>query len=233
MFDQDEVYFDEEYHLYFHRDSGKPLVSPSKLIKAYSNPFDPDGKILRRVAAREGVTPKELHATWRKMGDDSIVRGHSIHFSFEHYIQTGQILEDENKDIVKDFKENIQPNLSGVLYPEVTLANKDFGIAGRTDLVHVWWEKIIDLGDFKTNKKITKYSFGKWMLPPLSHLPDANFYHYECQLSLYALLMESRGYCPRNLNIYWINKERKIDLIPVQYRRKDALNLLKHYHEEK
>jgi hypothetical protein len=232
-FEQNNIFFDDESHSYFDKTTGKALISPSRIIKKYAHPFDPTGEILKRCATKEGVTPEELRAKWRKMGDDSIVRGHSIHDSFEQYIKTGVIQEDENADIINDFKKNVQVELDGTLYPEVTLANIEHGIAGRTDLIHVWWDKIIDVADFKTNKKINKYSFGKFMLPPLTHLPDSMFQHYEIQLSMYAFMLENQGYCPRNLKLLWINPKRKIQVMPVQYKRTDVVAMLKHYHEEK
>ena len=230
-FVQDQIYFDEDSHAYFVKETGRRLTSPTSIIKQYSHPFDPDGTILKRCATREGVPPEELHAKWRKMGDDSVVRGHSIHDSFEKYVLTGKIQDDENQDIIIDFASKVKTE--GALYPEVTLFDLEYGMAGRTDLVEMWWDNIINLYDFKTNKKISKFSFGKKMFPPLDHIWDCNFYHYECQLSLYALMLESQGYCPRNLNLLWINPKRKIEIIPMQYRRNDMLLLLKHYHYEK
>jgi len=234
LFEQDKIYFDEETHAYFYKDSGRRLISPTTIIKQYSNPFDPDGTILKRCAAKKGITPEELDAEWKKIGSDARDKGHSIHFSFEHYIKTNEILDDDNKDIIKDFQDNVRIDLEGTLYPEVTLFNLDYGIAGRTDLIHNWWENIVDCLDFKTNKKISKFSFGKYMYYPLNHLPDASFFHYECQLSLYSLMLEAQGYCPRKLNLLWINpKKRKLEVIPVQYRRDDMLRLLEHYNNEK
>src|SRR6266404_8065687 len=100
MFEQDAIYFDENTHTYFRKDTGEALISPTRIIKKYSNPFDPDGKILQRIAKRDGLPPEELAAKWRKMGDDSVVRGHSIHDSFEQYIKTDKIQDDENADII-------------------------------------------------------------------------------------------------------------------------------------
>lgn len=226
-FNQDAIYFDDDNHRYFVKETGEALTSPTTIIKKYSHPFDPDGKILKRIATRDGVTPEELNAKWKKLGADSIVRGHSIHDSFEQYIKTGKIEKDGNEDIIQDFAEKI--SVEGDLYPEITLFDLEKKIAGRTDLVEIWWDNVVNVYDFKTNKKINKFSFGKFMLPPLQHLPDSTFMHYECQLSLYALMLENKGYCPRNLTLLWINPERKIEIMPVQYRKEDMLNMLKHY----
>jgi hypothetical protein len=231
MFESDRIYFDEETHLYFDKETGKHLVSPTQIIKSYSHPFDPDGKIAERIAQREGVTKDEMQAKWRQMGVDAGVRGHSIHDSFEKYIKTGNVQEDENKDIIEDFVQKVPTE--GALHPEVTLYDLRHGIAGRTDLVEIWWENIVNVFDFKTNKKINKYSFGKNMLYPLNHLPDSLYSKYECQLSLYALMLEAKGFCPRNLTLLWVNPKREIQIMPVKYRRTDMINMLKHYENRK
>ena len=136
-FDQDKIYFDDDTHSYFSKETGTRLISPTTIIKKYSAPFDPDGSILKRCAAKEGITPEELNAKWKKLGADSIVKGHSVHDSFEQYIKTGEIVIDGNEDIIQDFKEKVKTE--GELYPEVTLFSLEYGIAGRTDLVEIWW----------------------------------------------------------------------------------------------
>lgn len=226
-FPQDKIYFDDETHTYFEKATGRYLISPTTIIKEYSHPFDPDGAILKRCAAREGITPEELNARWKKLGDDSRVRGHSIHFSFEHYIKTKEVLDDDNKDIIIDFQEKVP--VEGDLHPEIVLYDFDYGIAGRTDLIEIWWDNVVNLYDFKTNKKINTFSYGKKMFPPLDQTWDASFYHYELQLSLYALMLEHQGYCPRFLNLLWINPKRKIQVMPVHYRRDDVIKLLKDF----
>lgn len=229
---EQHIYFDDDSHSYFSKIDGKKLISASTIIGKYSNPFDPDGTILKRCAAKEGVSPEELQKRWTKLGDDSRVKGHSIHSSFEEYIKSGKISDDEHKDIIQDFQKRIK--LKGDLYTEVTLYDLNYGIAGRTDLVEVWWDNIVNIYDFKTNKKINTYSFGKRMLPPLSHLFDSTYIHYECQLSLYSLMLEARGFCPKNLTLLWINpKTRQIEPISVKYRRQEMIDMLSHYNANK
>jgi len=226
-FPQDKIYFDEDTHTYFEKATGQHLVSPTQIIKEYSHPFDPTGEILKKCAARKGISPAELDAQWKKLGADARDKGHSIHFSFEHYIKKQEILEDDNKDIILEFKEKVP--VEGDLHPEVVLYDFNYGIAGRTDLIEIWWDNIANIYDFKTNKKINTYSYGKKMFYPLDHVWDASFYHYELQLSLYALMLEHQGYCPRSLNLLWINPKRKIQIMPVKYRRGDVIKMLKDF----
>ena len=57
--------------------SKKPGVST--FIKRWTRPFDPDGEVLRKCAAKEGITPDEMKAIWNKKGEESIAKGNAIH----------------------------------------------------------------------------------------------------------------------------------------------------------
>jgi len=131
-FEQDQIYFDEESHAYFVKTTGKRLTSPTTIIKQYSHPFDPDGKILQRCAVKEGISPEELDARWKKLGYDARVKGHSLHDSFEQFINTGKIQEDNNKDVITDF--TLKVKTEGALYPEVTLFDLEYGLCGANRL---------------------------------------------------------------------------------------------------
>ena len=50
---------------------------------------------------------------------------------------------------------------------------------------------------------------------------------------MYAFMLENLGYCPRDLSLLWINPKRKIEIIPVEYRKKEVIQMLGHYHENK
>lgn len=234
-FGSDEVYYDDESHQYFDKETGENFISVSTIIKLYSNPFDPEKIILNRVAKKEGIAPEVLAAKWEKIGEEARQKGQSVHNSLEKFILTKEInSNDSNQDIIQNFKNTIYPTLEGKLYTEIILCSKKYKLAGRTDIVHLWWDNIIDILDAKTNKKINTYSFKKRMLPPLSHLFDSTYIHYECQLSLYALMLEARGFCPKNLTLLWINpKTRQIEPMAVKYRRQEMIDMLTHYNADK
>jgi len=113
------------------------------------------------------------------------------------------------------------------------LFHEDYGVAGTTDLIEVLPANTISLGDYKTNAKgITKYSWGRRMMYPLDHIFDANYYHYEIQMSTYAFMLEEAGWWVKEMTIYYINmKKGIIERIPMQNRRNDVINMLEHYRE--
>lgn len=92
-------------------------------------------------------------------------------------------------------------------YPELLIFNEECLIAGQADKVFITefeGEKYIDIGDFKTNEKISKKSFRdskghKYMKPPLEDIMDSNYWHYVIQLSTYAFMLEKFGFKVRSL----------------------------------
>lgn len=222
-----EITFDEKNHKYTNN-SGNQLISVSTLISKYKEPFDADGKIAVRCAEKEGITKEEILAKWEKTKNDACTRGISFHKQAEYYILNKKILDEPDKDIIEKFSK-IQ--FSGKLFTEEIVYSLKDMIAGTVDLIEVLGKNKCNLYDFKTNKKLEKYSFWrKKMLYPVSHIIDCNFYHYSLQLSLYAYLLEEHGFWAEELKIFYINpKTREIEVHPVDYLRNDVIKLIKHH----
>jgi hypothetical protein len=224
-----EIIFEPINHTY-HTKNGKELISVSKFIHHFGNPFDPDGSILIKCAKKEGISPEKLQEKWTKMKDDACIKGHLLHECAEHYVKHGRLKRGhKDNDIIREFR---KIKFEGKLYSEVILFDEDLGICGTTDLISVVDEpkRIIDLRDFKTNKAIKKFSFGKYLKYPFNSLPDANFYHYTIQLGVYSFLLEKLGWWVRSREILWVNpKTRKIEIFPVQYERSLIKKALTYY----
>ena len=222
-----EINFDEKEHKYSTKD-GKPLISVSQLIHLYCQPFDPDGSIIAKCAAKEGISVSELRIRWDQERDKASDKGHNFHASVEHYIKTGKIKNNEFKEIVKEFSGF---EFAGKLHSETIIFKEDDGIAGTVDLIEELPNGEIAILDFKTNKSLRKFAFGKkTMLPPLDSVPDSIFHHYVVQLSLYAYMMDCRGYWINSLGILYINpKTGKIEHHETPYLRKEVISMLEHY----
>ncbi len=119
---------------------------------------------------------------------------------------------------------------SGV-YTELLLYNHDFKIAGQADWV-MKLGKHVTIRDYKTSKTIEKKAFmDETLYHPLTHLPNANFYSYSIQLSLYGYLLEQAGYIVDRLEIEHIDRAslRTIEIHPVNYYRQEVKELIEHY----
>ncbi len=218
LLDASKVHFDPIEHKYTD-DKGNVFISASQLISKFKPKFDIDGKILKRCALKEGITEFELAARWQAINDESCNYGTSVHESLESYILSGEIKNDDNKIWVDQFAEL---KFKGKLFCEQRLYDLDTLIAGTTDLVEMLDpdKKLVNVLDFKTNKKLEKTNFwGGQMLGHLFYFPDANFYHYQIQLSLYAYLLEKHGYTINELTLIYFNpKTLKMELHQVEYR---------------
>lgn len=221
------ITFRENDHTY-HDKNGDELQSVSRLIKQYSHEFDPYGTILKKCALKKGISEKELKDEWEKNKNDAAAKGTLFHKDVENFIKTGEIAEGDNKKFIKQFK---KVKFKGRIKSELIVGSIEDKIAGTVDIIEFLPGKNISIYDFKTNKELKKVGFfGKMMFPPVSHLPDCNFSHYNLQLSIYAYLMEERGYWINNLTIFFINyKTNKIDIIPLNYLRKEVVDLINNY----
>ncbi len=224
---KDDLFFEEESHIYTNS-KGEVFTSASTLIKKYSPPFDPDGSILKRKAAQLNISEAELQAEWDKKKVDGCRTGHVFHKQVEQFINTRRIPEGPDKDIIKQFKKF---KFSGKLFSEVRLYDDDSMVAGTTDLIHMIDDNTLDICDFKTNKKLSSYNpWGHRMLFPIDYLYDTDFNKYSLQLSLYAYLLEKRGWWIRDLTIFYINmKKRKIEIYPLPNRRKEIIKVIDHH----
>lgn len=227
------VNFNVEKHEYTTLDN-KKLVGVNELIHLYREPFDEDGQLLIRCAQKKGISPEELRKQWDQKRDDSCVRGHNLHEEIEYYILNRKIKKDgQFIDAVKQIKKY---KFKGKLIPEVVIWSPKYGLAGTVDLLDVYGDYQVDIGDWKQNAEIKQKSFYtrgsgyQMMLWPLSHLMDCNFIHYSLQLSLYELILEEYGYWVNEKKLYHLNpKTNKFDIYSTLSLRKEALNIINHY----
>ncbi len=231
-----DLIFKEDTHQYF---VGKTeLISVSKLISLYKKPFDSTGEIIKKCAERDGKTVEELRKEWDYERDSAALRGTNFHRQAQHWVETGEILNEDYKDVVEQLS---KIPFRGKLKSEAKIFDKDLGLAGTCDLLAEYGNNLVDLLDFKTNKRLLKKSF--WdretrnyqrMLYPVNHLQDCNFVHYSIQLSLYGIILEQNGYFLKDATILYIHpKSRQIEIHPILPLRKEALSIINHYKKMK
>ena len=222
-----DVIFQEDGHKYIHVKSGKELISTSSLIHLYKNPFDFDGSIIKKCAVKEGVSVKELQKKWDDIRNNSTAYGTKTHKEIEYYIKKKKIRKSPYIEAVKQFS---KIKFNGQLFSETRIWDLDLGVAGTVDIIDLYDDNCINLADIKTNKSIKKFSYGKKMLYPLNCFDDSNFYLYQCQLSLYAYILDRAGYWINKLTILHYDKEKKT-LIPYEVCnvKSEIINMINHY----
>jgi hypothetical protein len=179
---------------------------------------------------------KEYLKSWRETKDSAAERGTEFH----------KMKESQTAGSGYNFEGIVYNTLAGSpfiepdyitsgVYPELLLFDHEFKLAGQADVV-IKNGKSVSILDYKTSKSIEKTAFqSQTLLYPLDHMPNANFYIYTMQLSLYAYMLERQGYEIGRLQIHHINRET-FDLIEcheVEYYPDEVKHLIKHYCEER
>lgn len=183
---------------------GRELFSVSSWIKRCTPPFDPDGQIIARCAEREGITVSELRQRWDRKRDDSTDRGKAIHSALQAYVENAFIWPDHARH-VEQLK---RWPFKGRLFCETILWSEEHLLAGTADLIEMVDEKTVRLYDFKTNERLEKENrWNRFLLPPVSHVPNIDWAKYELQLSFYALMLRRFGWTVERMTIFHIDHQ--------------------------
>jgi|TARA_R110000868_G_scaffold195048_3_gene440718 hypothetical protein len=221
------IIFDSTKHAYTNSYTGDAYTSVTTILGRFKPEFDAD-KFSRIVADRKGVSQQTILDEWKANNKQSQVYGTNIHHVIEEYAKTG-FYEDENKDVITAYQEiGDYSTKSGALF-EHCVYNHEYKIAGTADIIYPQGS-YFDVYDFKTNKKFNFFSkYEKFLLGPVSHLPDCEYSNYCLQLSLYAYnyhIMTGRKV--RSLKIfYWDRDAKTFTAYPVPYLLSDIKNILK------
>lgn len=201
------VGFDADSHRYYF--DGLTYLSATQIVEKFVEPFDVE-KMSAYMADRYGRTQDYWKNKWSTENQLSLLRGNLIHTEQENRQYQKQFLSfnasDKGIQVMPTYRTtNVYANLMDGTYPEMLLWRHDDRVAGRSDKVTIWStmkKRYMDIGDYKTNKKLKTESFqdrdGKYrmMLDPISHLMDCEMVHYGLQLSLYQYMGEYHGFYP-------------------------------------
>ena len=203
------IQFTEEDHRYVIKDKKtgnevKELISVTTLNGKYFPPFDPDGKTCANCAAKRGITVEAMRAEWDKTRDEASAYGTRVHEYMEDLIRGRKprnTPENEKERIVFElgakFVKKIKPRLENI-QPEKIICDEELGLAGTIDLFakDPTSDQFVMI-DWKTNKKIDMNTFfNRYALPPIEHVPDCEFGHYQLQLNMYEYILKHAGYIP-------------------------------------
>lgn len=211
-------------------DSYKKKAGGWENVVVFARSVDKDFRYRKEVIEEK----KRILAEWQDTKEEALSKGTEYHKMKEQHVKEKIVYSPEMKEIsvlsgvdllaAQDFEKD-------GLYPELILYNDEWKIAGQADWV-MKVGKTVHIKDYKTSKEISKTAFQEQcLLPPLSHIPNANFYTYSLQLSIYALMLEQAGYKIGNLAIEHVGKEdfKTIEMYPTEYLKKDASKMIKHY----
>ena len=206
-----DIEFFEDTHKYVSYINGEEIVytSGTQFLHKFFPPFDPDGEIAKRCAAKEGVSVKEIRERWAQAGKEASTLGTRVHECCED-IELGKS-EKELRNTPQSPKEermfanavsmakkfHSQLDILGV---EKIVFSPSLRIAGTIDLLaRSRKDGCYIIIDHKSNKSIElEDKWNKFALTPISHLHDVNGVHYSLQLALYEYLLKHEGYVPED-----------------------------------
>jgi hypothetical protein len=184
---------------------------------------------------------------------DDIIVGHNYgRLSLNFFVKTG--IADKYPTIYKFIQEFTTRGFR--IYAEIGTYDAGFGVSGLVDILFVKGREFFIL-DWKTNRAPIRFEAGyyakdnnnrllldqfitqdKWMLDPISHMPDSVGTHYTLQLSIYDYLIETFGLtCLGNIlcHIRTIesdtldfakDEKEEVNFIPIKYMKAEAEALL-------
>ena len=185
--------FEEKNHTYVSVvPDNRKWTSITKIISSFKVPFDDNIAFKNSTdpySKYYGLTPDAIKQIWENERNRSTKLGSSFHKMMEEKaFATGGLSLAVNKGDWK-FAGNQELTKVGV-YPEHFAYNSYYAICGQADIVETTDYNTLNIGDFKTSKKIDRTGYkGKKMLKPINHLDDCYFNHYALQLSFYMWMI--------------------------------------------
>jgi hypothetical protein len=239
------VDYDDAEHRYSL--SGQRYLSATQVIEKFKNPFNPK-EASEKFAAKNGATPEYWRQQWEAQKEAACDRGNMIHEANEIALHGRMIDTWDGKvhPVLGDMIAESDPWIErpdGV-YIERKLWHHGYQVAGRADKIILLTDRetgirYAHIDDYKTNKELKKTSYQfkgsgnyKMMKPPLGHVMDCNWFHYQLQLSLYMFMLEYQGFAPGKMKLTYYphpseeNPSPRPEPHPVTYMKREVVNML-------
>jgi len=213
------VILDPINHVYLDADNNQ-YESVTRFINKFVPQFDFENKS-KKYAAKYGLDVEEVRESWKQKNKQSTDFGTLIHEQIENRLLKKEF---DYERIIEDVAFEIEESFDGEYLLEHTLWDTKNKIAGTSDLI-VDKENTFSIVDFKTNKQI-KYTNDfedKFLLKPVDHLPNSEYFKYALQLSFYAYLynLKTNKQLDR-LCFYWLKRKNN------SYENMDKASWIRH-----
>tara|TARA_B100000927_G_scaffold289932_1_gene287542 strand:+ start:877 stop:1671 length:795 start_codon:yes stop_codon:yes gene_type:complete len=206
------ISFDEGPHIYT-IDGDSDYLSVTTWNHSHFPKFNADAIISKMMKSKNwknseyfGMSPYEIKQKWRNNGKEASEAGTKMHFDIECYYNDLAVEVDEDClewKYFEKFEEDIGSNLKPYR-TEWMVWNKELRLAGSIDMIFENPDGTLQIYDWKRCKEIKKDN--RWdsaITECVSHLPDANFWHYSLQLNTYKWMIE-KNYGKKVTNMYLV-----------------------------
>jgi len=182
-------------------DEKDTYISATTIIHKYFPEFDSDKVIQKMMKSSNwkkspyfGKTVDEIKNQWEENRVAAAAKGTQVHDWIENFY-LGEFQppckEAEESKSFQNFMDFYKEYGWKPFRTEWRVFTEDYKVAGSIDIVFEGSEpgkiKVYDWKNSKEIKTDNRYEKGN---PPLSHLPNCNFYHYSLQLNLYKWILE-------------------------------------------
>ena len=201
-----DIQFHEPTHVYTVQGSSKGIVSCTKFLHEFFEPFNAKAVIKKMMSSpkwteskwyKPGITAKEIEETWSSSGKEASGSGTAMHLGIEQFLNGSEdVIDPKVKDTVEwKYFENFWRDHGNDLEPyrtEWEVWSSEHKLAGQIDMVY---RRKSDgkflIYDWKRSKEIKMENKFQTGLPPIQHLPDCNYWHYTLQLNVYRWFLEN------------------------------------------
>ena len=206
------IKFTEQSHIYT-IDGDSDYLSVTKWNHSHFKKFNPDEAIKKMMSSKNwknseyyGMTPREIKQKWKDNGKEASEAGTKMHYDIECYYNDLDVEVEENCLEWKYFEE-FEKEIGSKLEPyrtEWMVWDKELRFAGSIDMLFENDDGTLQIYDWKRCKEIKKENnWDSSITECISHVPDANFWHYSLQLNTYKWLLE-KNYGKKVTNMYLV-----------------------------
>lgn len=193
------VFYEEGHKYVICGDSS--YTSVTTFVHTFVEKFDAD-KIIAKMKKSVywmsmpyyGMSVDEIKAQWDTNRVEAADAGTKLHYDIECYYNR---VYNNNLSIEWDYFMKFYEDYGGLVpyRTEMKVYHEELKLVGTIDMIFVNANNPdeIEIYDWKRSKEITKYGYNKWMKSDyLSHMPDANYWHYSLQLNIYKAIIEAK-----------------------------------------
>lgn len=229
------------------------MIRVTQLLSQYTTPFDETGVITARCAKKDGVSVEEKQKEWKDKADLTSARGSALHKVNENFLREKRKQEPLDNDDILFFlnAEQIyylyreleklypaiveQPLKTSKMWDKFLTEEKVtshwLGLEGTADVVFKDNHHNLSIFDIKTYETLTISSkYNEYFKKPIDHLQVSKYNTAALQLALYGVLLEEKYEIPiKKCGIIHIDYELNIHCYYIPYMKHEALELIKHY----
>jgi hypothetical protein len=185
--------------------TGEKYKSVSSILSLIKPKFDLESKAMEYASKRK-MDVEDVLSLWEEKKNVGLNFGTLIHDNIETYFLEKKVPQERYSEIIKEIYDLVYVDSA---YSELICFDKIKNICGTADYVQFKDNSFI-ISDFKTNLKFNfENQFqDKFLLSPVNHLPNSEYFIYALQLSFYARMISNlTGLICESLNIYWLKRQ--------------------------